>query len=176
GDDRFFVLGTGAGFTTEIDGGLGSDLVSVLRPTPGNGVIANDLLGHSGIITNDVESTDVMSSYNGLPVVGISANVADNDTSGAIIILNPAGEHIVQSSNCTVDMTSCTYTTADFTENYFDVVLTRPPDSGTSTIVTVSPPEGLVLLTTGLTPTSAESGGTPLENIQNETQVVSLVN
>ena len=244
GDDRFFVLGTGAGFTTEIDGGLGSDFVSVLGPTPGNGVISNDLLGHSGIITHDVESTDTSSSYNGLPVVGISANVADNDTPGVVIILNPAGEQIVQSSTCTVNMTSCTYTTADGTENYFDVVLTRPPDAltttvssitttsgskdvtvtsggfssvqvgmtvtgtgvpsgtlvtaingntltmsnaatasgtvsltfGNSTTVTVSPPEGLVLLTTGLTPTSAESGGTPLEKIQNETQVVSLVN
>ena len=35
GDDRFFVLGTGPNFTTEIDGGLGSDLVSVEGPTPG---------------------------------------------------------------------------------------------------------------------------------------------
>ena len=51
GDDRFFVLSAGANFTTEIDGGLGSDLVSVLGPTPANGVISNDLLGHSGIIT-----------------------------------------------------------------------------------------------------------------------------
>ena len=161
GDDRFFVLGTGAGFTTEIDGGLGSDFVSVLGPTPGNGVIANDLLGHSGIITNDVESSDTTSSYNGLPVVGISANVADNDTPGAIIILNPAGEQIVQSSTCTVDMTSCTYTTVDGTENYFDVVLTRPPDSARTTSPTghrSARRRASSLLTSGLTPKSAESG------------------
>ncbi|MDE3026415.1 MAG: hypothetical protein KGI93_12690, partial [Acidobacteriota bacterium] len=124
GDDRFFVLGTGAGFTTEIDGGLGSDFVSVLGPTPANGVIANDLLGHSGIITHNVESTVVTSSYNGLPVVGISANVSDNDTPGAVVILNSAGEQIVQSSSCTTTTpVTCTYLTTNGTENYFDVVL-----------------------------------------------------
>src|SRR4029077_14455132 len=95
-------------------------------------------LGHSGIITNDVESSVTTSSYNGLPVIGISANVADNYTQGAVIILNPAGEQIVQSSTCTVDMTSCTYQTVDGTENYFDVVLTRPPDSLTTAINNVT--------------------------------------
>ena len=56
GDDRFFVLSTGINFKTTITGGLGTDLFSVEGPTPANGVISNDLLGHSGIITHGVES------------------------------------------------------------------------------------------------------------------------
>src|SRR4029077_15929519 len=54
----------------------------------------------------------------------------------------PAGEQIVQSSTCTVDMTSCTYKTVDGTENYFDVVLTRPPDSLTTAINNVTTTSG----------------------------------
>ena len=96
GDDRFFVLGTGPNFTTEIDGGLGSDAVFVGGPTPVNGVISNTLLGHSGIITNSVESTDPLSSYNGIPVVGISANVADNDTPGIVVIQTNGGSQVIQ--------------------------------------------------------------------------------
>jgi len=75
GDDRFFVLSTGENFITEIFGGLGSDTFNMSGDTPP--VISNDLLGHSGIITHSVEG--VGADYDDLTVVGISANVADND-------------------------------------------------------------------------------------------------
>src|SRR6185312_1091071 len=108
GDDRFFVLGTGPNFTTEIDGGLGSDLVSVEGPTPGNGVISNDLLGHSGIITNSVESSVSGSTYNGIPVVGISANVADNDAPGVVVTQTDGHSQVVESSDGTYSLSNHT--------------------------------------------------------------------
>ena len=173
GDDRFFVLGTGPTFTTEIDGGLGSDLVSVLGPTPGNGVISNDLLGHSGIITQSVESTETTSTYSGIPVVGISANVADNDTPGIVVIQQDNGSQIVQA-------TSGTYTLADGTENSFKVVLTRPPDALTTTISNVTtasgskditvPANGFPLIVAGMTVTGTGiAAGTLVESIDGDT-------
>ena len=78
GNDRFFILGTNPNWTTTVTGGLGSNLFSVGGQTPANGVISNTLLGHSGIITQAVLST--IPGYSGINVVGISANVADNDS------------------------------------------------------------------------------------------------
>jgi Ca2+-binding RTX toxin-like protein len=75
GNDRFFVLSTGDNFTTKISGGLGSDTFNISGDAPP--VTANDLLGHSGVITHEVTSTDA--AYDGLKVVGISANVGDNE-------------------------------------------------------------------------------------------------
>ena len=157
GDDRFFVLGTGPNFTTEIDGGLGSDLVSVEGPTPVNGVISNTLLGHSGIITNSVESTVPLSQYAGLPAVGVSANVADNDTPGVVIIQTDGGSQVIQSADGTYSLTNGT-------EDSFSVVLTRPIDPASSVVIDINPPLGLAIL----------QGTTVLRSIQDETQVVAL--
>ena len=171
GDDRFFVLGTGPNFTTEIDGGLGSDAVFVGGPTPVNGVISNTLLGHSGIITNSVESTDPLSSYNGIPVVGISANVADNDTPGIVVIQTNGGSLVIQQ---TTPGPFGVGSLADGTEDSFAVVLTRPPDTGATVKVTITPPMGLVLLTDGSG--NPLVNGTPYEQIQSETQAITLTN
>ena len=171
GDDRFFVLGTGPNFTTEIDGGLGSDAVFVGGPTPVNGVISNTLLGHSGIITNSVESTDPLSSYNGIPVVGISANVADNDTPGIVVIQTNGGSQVIQQ---TTPVPFGVGSLADGTEDSFAVVLTRPPDTGATVKVTITPPMGLVLLTDGSG--NPLVNGTPYEQIQSETQAITLTN
>src|SRR6185312_7879564 len=96
GNDRFFVLGTSPNWTTTITGGLGSNLFSVMGPTPGNGVISNTLLGHSGIITHGVQSTNASSLYSGLIVVGISANVADNETPAVIVTQTDGFSQVVQ--------------------------------------------------------------------------------
>ncbi|MDX6471351.1 MAG: large repetitive protein, partial [Gaiellaceae bacterium] len=154
GDDRFFVLGTGPNFTTEIDGGLGSDLISVEGPTPGNGVISNDLLGHSGIITHGVESS--VTGYNGIPVVGISANVADNDSPGVVVTQTGGFSQIVQSSDGL-------YLLSNGTMDQFTVVLTRPPVGG-SVVVTATPPPGLAIV----------DGTTLKHTITDEVQVVTL--
>ena len=155
GDDRFFVQSTGPTFTTEIDGGLGSDFISVEGPTPVNGVISNDLLGHSGIITHSVESSD--GSYSGINVVGVSANVADDDTPGIVVTESNGGSLVVQSSDGT-------YNFANHTQDNFAVVLTRPPGTNTQVVVNIQPPEGLALLV----------GGVPFIDISNETQAVVL--
>ena len=168
GDDRFFVLGTGPNFTTEIDGGLGSDAVFVEGPTPVNGVISNTLLGHSGIITNSVESSAPLSSYNGIPVIGVSANVADNDTPGIVVVQTNGGSQVIQTS------TPGSFSLSNGTEDSFAVVLTRPPDPGTSVVVDITPPQGLVLLTDGSG--NPLVNGTPFEQIQSETQAITLTN
>ena len=131
GDDRFFVLGTSPDWTTEIDGGLGSDFVSVQGPTPANGVISNTLLGHSGIITHGVESSSG-SNYAGIPVVGISANVADNDVPGVVVTTTDGQNMVVQG-----DGTS--FTLGAHTADSYSVVLTRPPTSGATISVKVTP-------------------------------------
>ena len=140
GDDRFFILSTGVNFTTVITGGLGTDLFSVEGPTPANGVISNDLLGHSGIITHGVESTVEASKYAGLKVVGISANVQDNDEP-AIVITQSGGYSQV------VEAESPDY--ADVLKQHIDtytIVLARRPLFGETVTVQVVPPEGLVFL------------------------------
>ena len=156
GDDRFFVQSTGPTFTTEIDGGLGSDFISVEGPTPVNGVISNDLLGHSGIITHSVESSD--GSYSGINVVGVSANVADDDTPGIVVTESNGGSMVVQAAS------GGPFSLSDHTADNFAVVLTRPPGTNTQVVVNVQPPEGLALLV----------GGVPFVDISNETQAVIL--
>ena len=89
GDDRFFVLGTGEKFTASIAGGLGSDTFNIMGPAPF--VTSNDLLGHSGLITHEAESADA--AYDGLKIVGISANIADNDSPA--IIVTPSEKEMV---------------------------------------------------------------------------------
>lgn len=128
GDDRFFILGTGASFSTSIVGDLGSDTFFVNGPTPANGVISNDLLGHSGIITHDVSSGD--SGYDGLKAVGVSANVADNDEPAIIITQSDGGSQVVEGGAFD------TYT----------VVLARAPRLGTQVKVSALPPAGLVFV------------------------------
>src|SRR6185437_8033293 len=167
GDDRFFVQGTSPNWTTEIDGGLGSDAIFVNGPTPANGVISNDLLGHSGIVTHAVESlgncpgtcTPDDGAYSGIDVVGISANVADNDSPG--VVVTPTG-----GSSQVVEGNGTTFSTGDSTEDSYGVVLTRPPDPNVTVSVKVTPPEGLVLL----------AGGVPQRLTSSETQVIALHN
>ncbi len=85
GDDRFFIKSTNENVVTEIFGGLGNDTFNASGDTPP--VISNDLLGHSGIITHDVEVSDPAndSAFANLEINGISANVADNDEPGVAI-------------------------------------------------------------------------------------------
>ena len=135
GDDRFFVLSTGITFKTTITGGLGTDLISVQGPTPGNGVISNDLLGHSGIITHDVEQTAAPEQYSGLKVIGISANVVDNDTPGIMILQSNGYSQVVEGAPAG----------QQGVDSYI-IVLARPPNGGSYVVVTAVPPRGLVLL------------------------------
>ncbi|HET7129920.1 MAG TPA: hypothetical protein VFJ93_12675, partial [Gaiellaceae bacterium] len=158
GDDRFFVQSTGPTFTTEIDGGLGSDFISVEGPTPVNGVISNDLLGHSGIVTHSVESSD--GSYAGINVVGVSANVADDDTYGIVVTESNGGSMVVQAG----DPVTGPFNLADHTADDFTVVLTRPPGTNVQVVVNIQPPSGIVMLV----------GGVPQRDTSDEVQVVTL--
>jgi Ca2+-binding RTX toxin-like protein len=91
GDDVFYVLSTSANVETAIFGGLGSDTVNVaadVRTTIGPlvgvpAVQANDLLGHSGLLTNAVEQTSGM--WVGVPVDGIGAEIVDDDAPAVVL-------------------------------------------------------------------------------------------
>ncbi len=157
GNDRFFVLGTNPNWTTTVTGGKGSKLISVMGPTPANGVISNDLLGHSGIITHTVSSTGP--NFAGINVDGISANVADKDTPGVVVTETGGYSQVVQRTNVTdgFDLTKQT-------QGEYAVRLTRPPDTGNTVTVRATPPTGLAIL----------SGGVLQRTINSEAQVVSL--
>src|SRR4029079_2274767 len=168
GNDRFFVLGTSPNWTTTITGGLGSHLFSVMGPTPGNGVISNTLLGHSGIITHGVQSTNASSLYSGLNVVGISANVADNETPAVIVTQTDGFSQVVQGDGTV-------FSASDGTLDSYSLVLSRPPDLGATVHLHITPPPGLTLLNSLFT--TQDCGGSidqACRKITDETQVVTL--
>jgi hypothetical protein len=142
GDDRFFVQGTSPNFTTTIVGGLGSDLFDINGPTPANGVIANSLLGHSGLISNLTTASDPNSAYNGLKTDGISANVADNDEPG-VVITPSFGELVAVGGKFDSVMQVTEGSSAYVT---YSVVLTHDPGAGNEVHVNSSVPDGLVFL------------------------------
>ncbi|MHC4088881.1 MAG: hypothetical protein ACYSVY_01125, partial [Planctomycetota bacterium] len=119
GDDRVFLLSTSEKVFTQITGGLGSDTFYVAGPTPP--VVSDDKLGHSGVIEHSVTSADP--GYDNLKVIGISANVGDNEAPG--IVITPAEEDLV----VTEGGPSVSYT----------IVLTREPLE--DVIITVGAPE-----------------------------------
>ena len=81
GDDTFTVLSTPPGVQIRIFGGLGSDTINV--GADAQTVFADDLLGHSGVISSSVESID--GTWNGIHVDGVVAEIADNDAPNVII-------------------------------------------------------------------------------------------
>lgn len=81
GDDRFYIQSTNEKIATEILGGLGNDTFNMSGDAPP--VVSNDLRGHSGLITHDVESLDPL--FDGTSVFGVSAHVADADEPGVVI-------------------------------------------------------------------------------------------
>lgn len=122
GDDRFFVQSTDENVITTIQGGLGSDSFNIASDTPP--IISNDLLGHSGIITHDVTSDDLL--YNGMSAEGVSVNVADNDEPGVVITpLMENGNHVIEG----------------ILTGAYTVVLTRPPLPGEEVVITAIAPQ-----------------------------------
>ncbi|HAM72035.1 MAG TPA: hypothetical protein DCM86_10365, partial [Verrucomicrobiales bacterium] len=85
GNDTFFIQSTAAGVDVEVYGGLGSDTFKVGGGNDGQAitVVANDLLGHSGLVIHRTTSADPR--YLGVFAHGVSANVADSDAAGVVI-------------------------------------------------------------------------------------------
>ncbi|MEM8790522.1 MAG: matrixin family metalloprotease [Pseudomonadota bacterium] len=125
GDDRFFIQSTKESVVTEILGGLGNDSFFASGDTPP--VVSNDLLGHSGIILNEVESNFSGSAYDGQAVPGISANVADADEPFAVI-RQTEGSTII--------------TEGDTTGDTYEIVLTREPTTNVQVVVAAPLPSG----------------------------------
>ncbi|MCU1507720.1 MAG: hypothetical protein JWP05_2689, partial [Microbacteriaceae bacterium] len=91
GDDVFHVLSTNPAIELSIFGGLGSDRVEVGSAAPA--VQADDLLGHTGLIRNSVESTVANSAWALLPVDGIATEIMDNDE--PTVVIAPVGGALV---------------------------------------------------------------------------------
>ncbi len=87
GDDRFFVQSTHPGVETRVFGGLGSDTVEIAGAAPA--VQANDLLGHTGLVS--VESATA--GWDGVPIDGIAAEILDAD--GPALVVAPVGGSLV---------------------------------------------------------------------------------
>ena len=125
GNDYIYVQSTDPNVAVEVYGGLGSDTIEIgsnLVPTrvDESGVeyyapiyaAADDLVGHSGLIVHNVESS--LGSWSDLVVDGISAEVVDNDEA-AVLIIETGGTTIVREGSTTTDT--------------YQIVLTRAPDA-----------------------------------------------
>ncbi len=120
GDDLFIVISTSPTVQTRIFGGLGSDTILVGSAAPI--VVADDLQGHSGIIEHSVEST--VSTWAGVPVDGVAAEITDNDTP-AVVITPTNGSNIVREAGG---------------HDVYTVTLTKTPTNGGTVRITVSAP------------------------------------
>ena len=144
GDDRYFVLSTDPNVVTEIDGGLGNDTFFT-GGSPSNApiyVTSNDPRGYSGITLNSIENTGT--NYDGVPIDGISANVADNNE--AFIVVNESGGF----SSVTEDIPTPTGVSAEgWAYDTYTVTLTKAFVAGEVVNVHVLPqdpsPEELAL-------------------------------
>ena len=117
GNDRITVLSTAPGLAVEVYGGLGSDVIDVGGDALP--VAADDLTGHSGLITHSIESGSIA----GRPVDGIAVEVADDDAP-AIVITQTGGSTVVREGVLTGD----TYT----------VALTRAPSNDVRVSITAA--------------------------------------
>ena len=170
GDDRFFVLGTSAGLDDRDRRRPRLRRRSASRARrPANGVIANTCSGTAASSTHDVESlgncpgtcTPDGGDYAGIDVVGISANVADNDTPGVVVTPSDGSSSVFEGNGTTFSVhrrarrtrsTSCSRG--------------RPARTSRSASRS-SRPKGLVLL---------DASNNPQRLTSNETQVISLHN
>ncbi len=119
GDDRIFVQGTSEKVISTISGGLGSDTFSMAGDTPP--VVSNDLLGHSGIVSHHVDSSDP--AFDDIPVDGISANVADNDEPGIVIRLTDGFSRVIEDLADVFGLAG-----AGFAFDSYSLALTRQPE------------------------------------------------
>jgi len=124
GDDRFYVMSTSEKFATQIFGGLGSDTFNMSGDTPP--VISNDLRGHSGVITHEIENTDTDTIYDETIIAGISANVADNDKQDPTVVISEADGSTVVTEGGAWDL--------------YQIVLSKSPGAGKEVIVQVMAP------------------------------------
>jgi hypothetical protein len=120
GNDRFFIASTSDKVAVEIVGGLGSDTFNVAGGNDGKAitVVSNSLEGHSGLVINEVSSSDA--DFNKIFVQDISARVGDNDEAGAIVTVDQPllVFEDVASGDPQAGLVYCTY----------QIVLTRSPE------------------------------------------------
>lgn len=94
GDDTIVVLSTNPSVLLSLYGSLGSDEF-IITPRSVSPVISKNLRGHRGIIEHTVIS-DTDSSYDGLVVSGVQADVHDNDGNfGWIFTVDQGGFHLL---------------------------------------------------------------------------------
>ncbi|MBI1840419.1 MAG: hypothetical protein HYR88_06145, partial [Verrucomicrobia bacterium] len=120
GNDTFFVQSTGADVDVEVYGGLGSDTFKIGGGNDGQAitVVANDLLGHSGLILHKTTSADAR--YLGVFAHGVSANVADSDAAGVVINMISGPIRVFENASASTISAGLAHAT-------YSVVLARSP-------------------------------------------------
>ncbi len=135
GDNNFEVVGTDPGVVTHIYGGIGSNTFDV-GGTPNNQptrVAANDQQGYSQLISQTTTSSD--SSYQGITVGGISANVTDADQAG--VVITPIGlMQVVSGMTTAAELSQAGGDGSQYAA--YSVVLSREPQADQVVHVTVS--------------------------------------
>ncbi|MDA1231018.1 MAG: hypothetical protein O2856_09610, partial [Planctomycetota bacterium] len=126
GNDTFFIQSTSEAVAVEVVGGSGSDTFHVGGGNDGQAitVVANDLLGHSGLVVNETTSADAR--YQGVFAQDIAVNVADNDAAGVVISMVDGPIRVFESLMM-----------AGFAQSMYAVVLTRAPEE--AVLVTAVP-------------------------------------
>ena len=89
GDDHIAIMDTARSVSTNVFGGLGSDTIEI-APSEAPWVVANTLMGHSGVINHKVTQgtgadADV---YDGLLAQGVSSSIQDNEQPSIAISYN----------------------------------------------------------------------------------------
>jgi Ca2+-binding RTX toxin-like protein len=126
GDDRFFIQSTAAHMITKVTGGIGSDTFFVNGPTPS--VVSNDLLGHTGLISHLVDSSNTSSVFAGQKATGVAANVVDDDEPAIRITVTDGGSVVSQGLG---------------DSDSYSIVLTRKPEDNALVVVKAFAPTGL---------------------------------
>jgi hypothetical protein len=131
GNDTFFIASTNENVDTQLYGGLGSDTFNVAGGTGDEAiyVVGNSLLGHSGLISQSVSSTDP--DYDGLFIQDVSANVADNNDAGVLIEMKDGPIRVFEDEDAATDFRNYLVVAS------YTVMLTRSPEEEVR--VTASP-------------------------------------
>ena len=119
GNDTFFIQSTSESLAIEIVGGLGSDTFHVGGGNNGEAitVVANDLLGHSGLVVNETSSSD--ERYQTIFAQDISVNVADSDEAGIVVSMVEGPIRVFEAP----EMAG-----SNLVQDRYSIVLTRSPE------------------------------------------------
>ena len=120
GNDIFFIESTNELIDLSLIGGLGSDVFNI---GGSNGeaveIVANDLEGHSGLVTHTLSSNQANGLYANIVAPDFVASIGDADSAGVLIVpLEPDDLRVFEAASVSAAAIRARY----------KVILTRPPE------------------------------------------------